>query len=83
MAGTWRRVSSWNTRGRPETVAGVPDAPARSGLAKHSEDGDGDNEADDGIGEGKSEGDTTSAEKHSQACQPVGAGVEPVSHERR
>ena len=48
------------------------------GGAQHGQNGDGDRQADDRVGQRKAEGHTACGEKHSQGGESVGAGVEPV-----
>ena len=56
---------------------------SRTAVRRHGEDSDGDEQADDGVGEREFECDTSGAEKHCQRGESVGAGVESVGDQGR
>ena len=57
------------------------DLPGR--LAQYDDDGHGDDQPDDGIGQLPACGDATCTEHHRERGEPVGAGMEPVGDQGR
>jgi hypothetical protein len=68
---------AWSTR--KGSTASIRRSPTGEPPIGVPEDGDGDEQADDGIGSLPAQGDRTGANRDGDASEPVGAGVQSVS----
>ena len=73
-----RPVEQLRLDGVHQPAVDVPD-----GGAQHGQDGDGDEQSHDGVGEGEPGGDAARAGEHGQGREAVGAGVQAVGDQRR